>query len=387
MKSFPPFAWVLLGILAVTALVLTLGNNDIEAFPAVASYSPSGTAAFEKLLQKQGYQIRVERSDHPRLAADETAIAFFLPSQKPFVEMDEETMTAAKDPAGEKLAKFLDAGGKAVLLPLGKNFQASSRAIIDSVPDEVTPAFGSGSLKVTRLAGVDTTGMQGLLDPDATSVPIWLGSSQQLDVSLEKKGKGVALVFTDGILATNRFIDKNQNADLLVAAISTVAPKGSKLVFTEATFGNSREGGLLGIIGAWAQAAWLQLVLVCLVVVYSLSRRFGLAEEPRAKQVGSRELVDAVGDLYYRARATPLVLQTVIDRAVQDLRLRLNLPKDSPEVKFRERLPEELLKALDEGRRLAIPKTHPTEALQAAQRIDQEMEAFMGSRIRTKVLS
>src|SRR5205085_356033 len=77
-KGIPLIAWIGLGLLAISAMLLTIGTRDTESFPAADSYSPSGTAALSHLLEQNGYRVAIDRRIRPQLAPGDVAIAFAL---------------------------------------------------------------------------------------------------------------------------------------------------------------------------------------------------------------------------------------------------------------------------------------------------------------------
>ena len=57
----PRFAFALLAVLVIAAVLLTLGQRESQAHPSAGSYNPSGLHAFYTLLQQNGVPVVTER--------------------------------------------------------------------------------------------------------------------------------------------------------------------------------------------------------------------------------------------------------------------------------------------------------------------------------------
>ena len=150
-------------------------------------------------------------------------------------------------------------------------------------------------------------------------------------------------------------------------------------MFTEASFGHIYDRGLLESIGPWANAAWQQLLILGIVIAFTLGKRFGLPEETKRTQRGSRELLDAIADTYQRAGTTQTALLNAYRDADSDLRTVLKLSKDSPRTDLDKHLPESLQKALA---RLEVGSemTNMTQeqGLSLIKNAHREIDAFLG---------
>ncbi len=390
MKGLPRIAWVGLALLALASIMLSLGKRETQSFPAADSFAPSGAAALAALLQQQGYQVDVDRSLRPKLAQDDLVIAFELPEPASFLgEVQKELETESEEvsseldkPFNKEILEHLSAGGKAIFLPLTRDFLAASKTVLSAEPVELLPVIGGPPLQA-NLAGPEVPvrkATQELID-NYTVARLWVDKDGSALVDGVRVGSGTAFVLSNGIIGTNRFIDRADNAALLLKLVSVVAPKGSRIVFTEASFGNVQNKGFLETIGAWADAAWQQLLLLGLVVVYTLGKRLGLAEEQKTKQRGSRELVDALADTMNRANATELAMNTALRRTDAELRIALKLPKDIERIRRDELLSPDLRTAMADLEAAALDKdTSSHEAARRVDRVDREMSTFLGGR-------
>ncbi|HVT14487.1 MAG TPA: DUF4350 domain-containing protein [Fimbriimonadaceae bacterium] len=315
-------AWSLLGVLAVAAFMITLSRTAGRADPKIDSYRPSGLAAFADLLRANGYEVTSTTSAFPRLGKNDIAVACLAEGQArgDDLEINDDTPGALG-----RLSQFIQDGGKAVLLPIDVNFDdMSSRVEIRKGISE----FLSPPISVA--IHTSETDLHTSLPSDLVSVGIVHDQyNPQADIaSLTRYTDGTVLSFSDGYMATNRFIDRVQNADVLIGSLSTIAPKGSRLVFVESTFDNERPG-LLEILGPGAIGAWYQSLFLFVVIVFTLGKRFGLPEEVRPAQTGQRELVNAVADTYRRARSTRAACRATYDRADAEVRKSLKLSTDA----------------------------------------------------------
>jgi hypothetical protein len=205
----------------------------------------------------------------------------------------------------------------------------------------------------------------------STTAGIWTftGSPEQFG-GLTKYGRGLLFSIGDGFIATNRYLDDAQNADVLIRSVRMIAPPGSRLVFLESAFRESQPS-VIEILGPGAVGAWLQILFLFVVVVFTLGKRFGLAEEPAPSQSGQRELVDAIADTYRRARATRIACRAAYDRADHEVRKVLKLGPETPASERDRHIPEALsleFRRVFEATIDALPAKEAFERCEALQR-------------------
>lgn len=370
-------AWTLLGVLAVAAVMITLERSETQADPKIDSYRPSGLAAFADLLRANGYKVESTTSAFPKLAKDDIVIACIEedPEALHVREIDDDTPGVLGH-----LSSFIQDGGKAILLPFARNFGDQSQLVHDreaegdlaKAPLHVTTRPASAS-QPTDLPD-DLVSASLVHDRYATNSDIaWL----------TRYTDGTVLSFSDGYMASNRFIDRAQNADVLLSAISAIAPKGARLLFVESTFSNE-QAGLFEILGPGAIGAWYQSLFLFVVVVFTLGKRFGLPEEARPTQTGQRELVDAIADTYRRARSTRAACRAAYDRADTDVRKALKLSSDAPASERDYRVPPELASAFRRVFEGTIDVLAPQDAFQRCQTLRRLAGEFVrpGSTLR-----
>lgn len=360
-KGLPGIVWTLLALLVIASVLFFFARGSSRPYPSIESTLPSGTSVLAELLRRDGFEVALDSDDRPVLEQDVVAIAYDVP--RGFFEANAEPTLAALD-------KWVEQGGTLLGLDLPADFDAASRKAITS---PVTPRPGprvTPELRVTVQRSDDTGGHSPVGEfplYGRESVPVRFLPDEWHFVVASDSGKGVIVEVGDAIGSTNRFIDKEQNAEFYLDLFRAVAP-GKKVVFVEALFGNTREIGLLARIGSWASAAWWQFLLLALVVVFTLGRRFGLPERDRTSQRGARELVDAFADTMNRGKQRTLALELIA--ADIDLRLRriLALDAGADERELMRHLPSDLARTLDQAKN-PPEKMPPREAARLGARL------------------
>ncbi len=166
----------------------------------------------------------------------------------------------------------------------------------------------------------------------------------------------------------------------MVEAIRSVAPRGARIVFCEAAFGLGSEPGVIESLGLWAVGAWWQLGILFVLAVYALGKPFGLPEVVRAKQVGGREMIDAVANIYRRARAGHVALGAMTRSADAEIRRLAKLPRDAGRGERDRVIPEDLVRALAEAEAASTERLPAADALRIARRLEESLDAFRRSK-------
>jgi hypothetical protein len=368
----PAIVWALVGLLGLASILLSLGQRELFARPAADSFAPSGASALAELL-KRDHSVTIDRRPRPQLNPSDVAVAFTSVEPNPTSKDDFGTIE-------ESLREHAERGGRLLLLNIPSQFQDASRTLLREEPVEVTDEGRNrrfrvhANLNLAGGAGVD------VLQHGDPSVSLWSTDGGDF-LRAARVGKGTVVIVTDATAFTNRFLDRADDAAAAVATVALVAPKGSRLVFTEAAFGNVHQPGLMETLGAWAVAGWYQLLFFGLVVVYTLGRRFGFPEVERTPQRGTRELLDALADTYYRGRHSRIALRTALSAVDAEVRSALRMPRDEELSARDERLSPELRRALAEAYgALTVDKLHPSDTLGVVQRLHQAKQDFLGNR-------
>jgi hypothetical protein len=374
-SGLPVLAWVLLGLLILGAMAIGLNRQEGEGVPTTDSHAPQGVSAFAEVLRRMGYQVVADRSSRPRLEEGDVAVAFlYRDSITPFAI----ERARWSDPFLGALNGLLLDGRPVVLMQLEPVFRRRSATHGNDSPGAVV-LYGEGSRAVLDLGYWDNERTARRPVPfEATTQPLWTWEREEATYALLAKiGEGTLVSVENGAAATNRLIDRHDNARVMASLITAVAPENGRIVFLEAGIVGAEEPGLLRSIGAWAVGAWYQLLFLGLVVAYTLGKRFGLPVESRSAQRGSREFVDALADTLERGRHGVFGLEASLVAADRRLRSLLRLPRDASRQERDRHLPESLVRTLAEAEAaLEMPKVPEAEALRMTKNIERELWAY-----------
>ena len=353
MKRFGPLvaiALAMVGILFIASALLALGHAETGTRPEADSYSPSGAAAFADLLRRNGYDVRIDRTSYPALQPTDLVVAFRVtgvydsengPLSGPAAFLG----LPSNDRFQAALKQHLKQGGPLLILPVTDDFHTASA---NAAPIEITRVGSSQPVQAQSADLRLSYSMGSVLQSGQAQVTLYSTPSfGQLEsyAWLGKQGNAVVGIFADGLLATNRFIAHYQNARVLLDMVRTLQPKG-RIVFTNASFEQAEDPSFIQTLGAWAEGGWYQLLFLLLVIGYTLGRRFGNPDVERRAERGAREFLDALADLYARAKAAWVALAIVARYSDQRVRSYLKLPMAATAKVRDERLPEPLKRAL-----------------------------------------
>lgn len=316
-RSIPRLVWVGLLFLGISTALMMLSKSSQVVNPSAASYDPSGLRAFADLLRSEGYSVRLDRTPIPNFEKGDVAIAVFLDKTSSWGGDAETPSNVAR--------------------ALGDHFNSGGSVILSTVPGDGLPGPKTFSTTVTSILGkpnreavVTRTEGSGILDQwDECDVyiPSWkAGASTVAGLHLFEDG-GTLHEVADATGATNRFIDRQDNAAFWLDIVRAVSEPTSTIVFVEAASGNADAKGLLGALGEWASLAWAQVLILLLVVGYTLGKPFGLPERGRTTQRGGRDLADALAAILGRSRRYDIAMQALQRQAVHRTRHR---PPDDP---------------------------------------------------------
>ncbi len=362
-------AWILLGLLAISAALISLGTTDMSSSPSATSYTPSGTAALAELLTQSGYQVRISNSVRPNLQPGDLAICFLVEpgaseSFRQKSKHDPEIQTQAA------VASFLRQGGAALVLDLPHNFQDSAQ--LDQPFKDFLGQSGH-TVSRTSQAGVPEFAQ----NDDVQHIPLGKRADVDSIATLSKVGQGYMLSMFDGLLGTNRYIDQADNAAVLLKAVSFLAKPGARVEFVEGTWGNATPPGVMEAIGPWALGAWRQLLFLGIIVIFTLGRRFGVGLVTHSQEHSSKELVDALANVYQRSGSGAVALKVAIERVETLLRRRLKLTREITGRDLAVRLPDPLSTTLLQAARLANENCDSVTAIETAQRLDREAGDYL----------
>ena len=150
------------------------------------------------------------------------------------------------------------------------------------------------------------------------------------------RGKGTVTIVTDGLTSSNAQLEKADNAVFFVnLAQSHARPGRSAVLFDEyhQGFGYDGETGtsLWSVMGAPLRAATWYLLIVCLILIYSLNRRFGAPlHVPATNMLPSTEYIRSMAGFYRRAQAASIPFEVIYHSFLRDLAVRVDTDPASP---------------------------------------------------------
>lgn len=383
--GLPRWVWGLAALLGAAWATLLLAEDGRRTTPTIGSPRPSGAMAFARLLRAAGYQVRAEAHRGEALPPEALAVGFAYEE------------AAGEGSAGElgfgmrRLERHVRRGGRAIVFWVPEaDFDRVSALFLEGAKSIRNP-FRADSPRLEITAPDERSGFRAQVlaisgaVPDGPSVFLWVDEADEPHVEARAVGDGFLLLVRPGLIATNRLIDKRDNAAFLLQLVRDVAPPGREIVFVESLWGEGSSLSLVSAVGPWLDAARWQLVLTFLVVVYSAGRRFGLPELDPPRQRGGRDLVEAFALLMRRSRHPDLALGLLASAADQEIRRSLRLPADADRSERDARLPEGLRRALaaaEQGAEGALGRgpAAEREVLERARLLEREMEAFLGRR-------
>ncbi len=390
-RNWMPLAWTLVGLLIVAAIMMTLGKRDDRSFPSATSFSPSGSRAFRELLESKGYTVRVETSTLAKIDPDALYVAFLVqrtpsiletptllePKPESKSETEErpswEDRTVEQDRAAVKpIARVVNGKANVLAIWLPRDFRTASLQARTSSNAE-SKRFGK--LSISTSSELYPPNMGSIVSDDYLEV--WTLNQQPCNIIGTVKGVNIGEAY-QGLPFTNRFLDQQDNAAFALSTVASMAPPSKKIVFLEDSIGNAVNPGIFAMIGPWASAMWSQITFIFFALILFGSIRFGLAEERRRRQSGTRELVDALGETYARTRSSHLGLKSVYAEYDRQIRAKLKIPADAGPAERNKYLPTSLADAFARAQSLSEDRQSEEVCLTAAINLQKEVESYLG---------
>jgi hypothetical protein len=334
---------LLVGLLIISVIVLSIGQNESTTIPSSTNRGPSGLQVAAELLRGEGFQVSVSRVRQPKEDPNTLLVLPLVHKSSGFAVSDE----AENDQ--EIYDDFLKAGGTILVLNFKRDFAATSKSRKSQPTVELSDLIFKQRFRTTILEAYDFQPITKTVDYDS-DYPVVCDSTEYKGLKsyfvIRSKGQapGKVFEFTDASVFTNRFLTDLDHAPLFVSILRSAA-KSKKIVFHEATILGAQKQGILATLGPWAEAGWNQFLVLLLVVLWSLNTRFGLPEVSRASQRSSRELVDALGVLLLRGKQTLIAAEFLRSRAESELRKVARAPRDADVPSLLKSAPEDLASA------------------------------------------
>jgi hypothetical protein len=332
------------------------------------SYSSAGEGALAAylLLDELGYEV--SRSTEPLSS---------LPTEPDEVRRTFLVVTgpsvAVPRTEGLALRAFLRAGGNVLFAGYG------AAELLPEVRLQMTGELGN-EWKAVRPQAVSPV-TRGVAEIEMPVLQYWRGQNPNQVALFGDDSGSVVVSYPHGggtvhwwaatTPLTNAGIRRRDNIRLL---LNTLGPPGRyRIVWDEYLHG--RGGSLWTYLGR-TPAPWLalQLGLLLAAVLWTFSRRHGPVREPAAEsRLSPLEFVETLGDLYHRAGAANLAVESALRRFRQLLAARLALPQSSS------------LEALSRGARERLVWREPGlyETLQRAEHLRRDPELDAREALRT----
>jgi len=338
--------WSTVVLFGATVFLLA-GQQSRESFPSLASSAPSGTKLFGELLERNGLPIKANRSEFPVVEKGTTSVAFVTPSygsaQSFLVDQTDPTFENEL-PGFTNLIKNAKPGSKLILIIIDPEFDAAS-TIAQQVTYRPFLNMGKPEYKLEVDLPENNFGYSGFGYPLGTYPDAF---RMNPGIALSKKvGNTEILMLNSGLLATNRFIDRGDNAEYLVSVFRQFGGPNARFVSYESTFGNTQSTNLFSAIGNWALVASWQALLLFVVVCYSVSIRFGIAHPMRSRERGATDTIDAMGTTLLRTANLKYAAALYFDRIVFQAKAKLRIPRNAPLDHLTRRTPEGLSQMIE----------------------------------------
>lgn len=337
MKNANRVALVLAIILIAASLLFVYGGSNNRAQPSTVNTRGLGLAAFGELLKQSGLPLQQDRSavlnpgkndlliltnedgTFNRIFGRETDADTIEPPVPE--ELSEEIAPPARKPREQVLLeqsieRHLKQGGRVLTL----EFLSLDNRVTPKPPVTLSTVDKSKSFRVA----LSDDPFFFTADDIAGAIPL-IGTSAEFHTYLIDHKPGVEMVVTDATFLRNRFIAKEQNAELGLWLVQKFLPPGGNIIFAEASAGNVEQRGALDELGKWAPAALWQFLITLGVALFTLNRRFGIPSREITKARGVKELMSAMSLTLQRANRHDHALLILRSNAIDQVRRTLRL--------------------------------------------------------------
>jgi hypothetical protein len=322
MKSQKLF-FALAGVATVFAIVsfvlVSFGTTNNAIYPTSLNADPGGTLALYRLLEREGFDVEREFV-RPREPKDDVgAVVYF---EMPFSIL------------GSSQGEAFDASNYSkdvVIIRALTSYTLPKRTEYSTV--EVSSPF-------EPFARVKKVGQSGTLNSSGTQ-PILEAEGYYVISSLIEEGR-VQVYVQNGTMLLNRFLAKDDNAEMIAATLRSMVPSGKKIIFPEYAYGVGAPENLFTRLGPTYSSTLIQLLVMLVFAIYTLGKRFGYADYETPTKPGTGDFVRALADAFQRGRCTDIVLDTELRRAMRRVNRKLNLPADLSEDERLARVPGQL---------------------------------------------
>ncbi len=289
----------------LAVIILQAGDYSYSKDNGFDSFEPSGTSAFLELVKRVGFKPKVVKTSASSL--DGTIIVpVSYENRSSFIELLKSQKT------------------KSTIIAYMIPRQDRSKSEPVEIRDSEHKTIG----KVGPISINSTTWQPHLLNDGESTDLLTLAGEETAFVRVYTKGDVRVIEIIDAACITNRNLDKANNASVMMGLISQVAETNKPISFITSFTSKDNRESIITKLGAPVQAAWGQLLILIFVIFVTLSVRFGLAPESRAKQRGARELVDGLAWMTRRKRNARWALRAVFDRVLTELERRHRIGRE-----------------------------------------------------------
>ncbi|HXH61005.1 MAG TPA: hypothetical protein VNI20_06565 [Fimbriimonadaceae bacterium] len=373
-------AWILAGLLIITASLIFGNRQENTGFPSITNTKPSGFAAFAELLRRDGYDLSLERSAKLDLSGADLVISTeYLEGERrnsllSVASDDEEEAPPEEDTTPgyvKALDKFAEGGGTVLTIKNSENFDGA----VQSVPSKSGTVSAKDLNKKYSLRLAFSSVLPRPSKNQAAPYVAWYNQGNPY-VTFTKSGSGLLVTVADGLPITNHFLGEEQDAEFFLDLVRSLAKPGAHIKVIEAGIGNAVTPSPTNMLGQWAVFARWQAVLLFVVIVYTLGRRFGLPEKDKRSVQGTRELFDAVADVLRRSHNTGLALDNLLHECDFRIRRALHQPSTVSRANMLQLVPAPLREQYLNISELAVSKCTPAVATASAKRLLDLLQAF-----------
>lgn len=341
-------AWfgALAALSATMFAIVALGRPDTQLFPTSLSSAPGGALALHELLIQSGVEVERHFSPPRRSRTDIGAVLIFDRSSSAFGDVELSPSDILED--------------------VRRDFPNASSFIVASTTGELRSADLTPIVKVTT----DLDGLKQIESLACTpryreqigaAILLWTNDQNPM-VSFLTHDEKMYLFVHDGSMFVNRFLAKGDNASLAVTLAKAFTPEGKKLALPEYLYGVQRSENLFTKLGPAFSATLVQLLLMFVLAVYSLGKRFGYPEVEIPRKPGAARYFGALGAAFRKGRSTDIVLEVALQRALRIASRKFALSAElTPEQRL-QRIPGPLGDAMRAIFVLAPTKPRPDQA-------------------------
>jgi hypothetical protein len=306
-------------------------SSGPEARPRRTTYSakPGGLKAAYLLLQRRGIDVRrCERppSNWPKDAGVIITATSYLP-----LTMDGAGWDSA---SASKATRWVEDGGTLIALI------DEEGALTDRLGLQATERPTHNSDDATTLAPQQPAGLLGgvagvrlptlLRWERSPAAAVSLFGDRKPAIVAFTRGRGRVFAIASPAVIENHTLAAADNAAFFVQMVEASLAPGKRVYFDEYHQGYREDDTLWSAIGKPGRFAFLQGMLLAVLVAYSAGKRFGLPRPLPPPPRVSSEYVTSLSDLYRRANARDAALEGVFEPFWRDLCRASGLPDGAP---------------------------------------------------------